>query len=117
MEGLACFEPSSGCDEAGITLPVAVYGHDQGCSVTGGFVYRGSRWPALRGAYLFADYCSGMIWGLDAAHPSARPPSLLLETGRPLSSFGEDANGELYVTDLITDLNGGTLLRVLGPAR
>jgi glucose/arabinose dehydrogenase len=111
MEGAACFSPSSGCDGSGITPPVAVYGHDEGCSVTGGFVYRGSRWPELEGAYLFADYCSGTIWGLDAARPEH--PSVLLQTGRTISSFGQDASGELYVTDL----GGGTVLRVVAPSR
>ncbi len=111
MEGRECFQPLTGCDESGITLPVAVYGHSQGCSVTGGFVYRGSRWPALRGAYLFSDYCSGTIWGLDAADPKSEP-SELLTSGRAISSFGQDEAGELYVTDLFS----GEVLEVAAPA-
>jgi len=110
MEGRACFAPETGCDESGLALPVAVYGHDAGCSVTGGFVYRGARWPDLVGAYLFSDYCSGTIWALDAEHPNAGP-TVLLETGRAISSFGEDEAGELCVTDLA----GGELLRVVAP--
>jgi glucose/arabinose dehydrogenase len=110
MEGRACFAPETGCDEDGLRLPVAVYGHGEGCSVTGGFVYRGSRWPGLAGAYLFSDFCSGTIWAVDAARPNAGPTAVL-ETGRAISSFGEDEDGELYVTDLA----GGALLRVVAP--
>jgi glucose/arabinose dehydrogenase len=111
MEGGGCFQPPSGCDESGITLPVAGYGHDAGCSVTGGYVYRGTRWPALAGAYLFADFCSGVIWGLDASDPKAEPAELLT-LGHNISSFGQDDEGELYVTDLVS----GQVLRVVGPA-
>jgi glucose/arabinose dehydrogenase len=111
MEGTACFLPTSGCDERGLTLPVAVYRHDDGCAVTGGFVYRGSTWPNLHGAYLFADYCSGIIWGLDAARPRAAPPVVLLESGLAISSFGEDAAGGLYVTDH----GKGRVLRIVAP--
>jgi hypothetical protein len=69
-------------------------------------------WPALSGAYVFADYCSGTIWGLDAADPTAEPPAVLLETGGAISSFGEDEDGELYVTDLAS----GTVFRILAPS-
>jgi glucose/arabinose dehydrogenase len=112
MEGQACFAPSSGCDRSGLTLPVAVYDHGQGCSVTGGFVYRGSRWPALHGAYLFSDFCAGTIWSVDGRNPGARAPTVMLETGRAISSFGEDESGELYVTDLAQ----GEVLRIVAPA-
>ncbi|MFN8559129.1 MAG: PQQ-dependent sugar dehydrogenase [Dehalococcoidia bacterium] len=64
MEGSRCFRPASGCDQSGLVLPVMEYGHDIGCSVTGGYVYRGSAHPALLGAYIFGDYCSGRIWAL-----------------------------------------------------
>jgi glucose/arabinose dehydrogenase len=111
MEGPDCFEPASGCDESGLTMPVAVYGHGEGCSVTGGFVYRGSRRPELRRAYLYADYCSGRLWGLDAERADARP-AVLLETGRSISSFGQDEAGELYVTDHA----GGEVLLVVASA-
>ncbi len=100
MEGLACYDPSEGCPTAGLTLPVAVYGHDAGCAVTGGYVYRGAGSPALTGGYLFGDYCSGRIWALDAAGADRQDPALLLESGLSISSFGEDDDGELYVTDL-----------------
>ena len=101
MEGRACFRPPTGCDQRGLELPVAVYPtRDGNCAVTGGYVYRGDAHPALRGFYLFADYCSGRIWALDAE--AARrgvpvEPTLVAETGLSIASFAEDKAGELYV--------------------
>ncbi|MGQ0669009.1 MAG: PQQ-dependent sugar dehydrogenase [Actinomycetota bacterium] len=109
-EGRACYEPESGCDREGLTLPVAVYGHGQGCSVTGGFVYRGPRFPALVGAYLFGDYCSGTIWALDASVRGRQTPVPLLQTDHAISSFGEDETGELYLTDLAS----GEVFQIVG---
>jgi glucose/arabinose dehydrogenase len=108
MEASACFDPAEGCSTEGLVLPVDEYGHDLGCSVTGGYVYRGEAIPGLAGTYLFADFCSGTIWGLDAAAdaPAAR---VLLESGVSVASFGEDEAGELYVVDLA----GGRVLRVV----
>jgi glucose/arabinose dehydrogenase len=107
MEAGACFEPAEGCVTDGLVLPVAEYGHDRGCSITGGYVYRGTAVPGLAGTYLYADYCSGTIWGLDAS--AAQPtPRVLLEAGANIVSFGEDEAGELYVVDL-----GGRVLRVV----
>ncbi|MHB8891550.1 MAG: PQQ-dependent sugar dehydrogenase [Candidatus Limnocylindrales bacterium] len=108
-EGRHCFEPSAGCDPAGVTQPLAEYGHDAGCSVIGGVVYRGSSIPALRGAYLFADYCTGTLWAIDAGMASAQAPVTILETGRSISSIGTDETGEV----LLTDLGGGELLRLV----
>ena len=113
MEGRACYDPSTDCTTAGLTMPVAVYGHDAGCAVTGGYVYRGTRSPALDGTYLFSDSCSGRIWGLDAAGPGRQDPVLLLESGRPIVSFGQDDERELYVADIAE----GTILRVVATAR
>ena len=56
----------------GLVLPVAEYGHDRGCSITGGYVYRGAGVPGLGGTYLYADYCTGTIWGLAAAADEPR---------------------------------------------
>ncbi|MGH9204833.1 MAG: PQQ-dependent sugar dehydrogenase, partial [Vicinamibacterales bacterium] len=64
MEGAHCFNPGSGCDQSGLTLPVAEYGRQGGCSVTGGYVYRGSALPEWQGVYFYADFCSGEVWGL-----------------------------------------------------
>jgi glucose/arabinose dehydrogenase len=102
MEGDSCYVTSP-CDQSGLTLPVFTYTHDSGCSVTGGFVYRGKASPSLDGVYLFSDYCSGLLWGLGKNSDGAWVASKPVDTGLSVSSFGEDANGELYVTDL----NGG----------
>ena len=90
----------------GFTFPVAEYDHNEGrCSVTGGPVYRGAALPGLVGSTLYADYCSGTVWRLDGA---GAEPAVLLETGFPVSSFGEDAAGEVYVLDYA----GGRLFRL-----
>lgn len=105
MEGSACYQPSSGCDKSGKELPVAEYSHSDGCSVTGGYVYRGKKIPALRGTYLYADYCSSRFWSFQysggAANAKAEITSDITSAGKPgqISSFGQDAVGELYVTD------------------
>ncbi len=104
MEGTHCFSPAAGCDETGLTMPVSEYGHDEGCSVTGGTVYRGRSHPDLVGRYVFADYCSGRVWTLDAeavvtASDGALDPSIALDSGRSLSAIAEDQSGELYATD------------------
>jgi glucose/arabinose dehydrogenase len=108
MEGNHCFRPADNCDESGITPPVAEYSHDSGCTVIGGGVYRGSAQAALAGGYLFADYCSGLVWALDPSSDGPTKATLVDESGATISSFGEDEAGELYVTDL----SAGTLLRV-----
>ncbi len=108
MEATHCFRPAEGCVTDGLVLPVAEYGHDRGCSITGGYVYRGTAVPGLAGTYLYADYCNGTIWGLDAA--ADRPADrVLLESGASVASFGEDEAGELYVVDIA----GGRVLRVV----
>jgi glucose/arabinose dehydrogenase len=115
MEGKHCFS-GSGCDEAGLTLPVAAYGHTLGCTVVGGYVYRGSAFPILSGGYLYADYCSGTIWGLSAADGLANGTAkaeVLLESGVIISSFAEDEAGELYVLDL----RGGRVLKLSAAPR
>ena len=115
MEGSHCFQATS-CDQTGKTLPIAEYDHSLGnCSVTGGYVYRGAAVPALSGAYLYGDFCSGRIWTLRQGAGGAWTSTLLLETAISISSFGEDQAGELYVTDLgsgriyrFTDPGGAT---------
>ncbi|HKF85380.1 MAG TPA: PQQ-dependent sugar dehydrogenase, partial [Candidatus Limnocylindrales bacterium] len=108
-EGRHCFDEAAGCDETGVTMPVTEYPHPEGCSVIGGVVYRGDAIPALRGAYLFADYCSGRLWAIDAGLDGAQPPILLSETGRSISSIGIDEAGEVWMTDL----SGGAVLRLV----
>lgn len=98
MEGSDCFEPRDGCDRTGLVLPVAEYAHDDGCSVTGGFVYRGQDLPALRGHYFYADYCEGWIRSFRyAGGQAADARSWEVENVGNITSFGEDSRGELYV--------------------
>jgi glucose/arabinose dehydrogenase len=102
MEGRHCYNPSSGCNTSGKTMPLVEYNHDQGCSVTGGYVYRGYQYMAMRGGYFFADYCSGRIWTIDSGAPYPATPVLKLDTTLNISSFGESEYGLLYVTALDT---------------
>jgi glucose/arabinose dehydrogenase len=92
-----------------LTAPVHVYEHDSGCSVTGGYVYRGRAVPAAAGRYFFGDYCSGAVWSLRVANGEATDVTRESFTVPELSSFGEDAAGELYLTSL-----GGTVYRLAG---
>ena len=108
-EGTACFAADP-CDTEDLTLPVAEYGRDLGNSVTGGYVYRGEDHPALRGVYLFADFGSGLLWGLGRDSGGEWALSDPVATDLPVSSFGEDAAGALYVTAF-----DGTLYRVVAP--
>jgi glucose/arabinose dehydrogenase len=101
-EGSQCFNPSSGCDRAGLTPPVYEYTHSEGCSITGGVVYRGCRVPALAGTYFFADYCSALVRSLRFANGQATELRDWTSSLRGLdspTSFGLDAAGELYVVD------------------
>lgn len=77
--------------------PVFTYGHDAGCSITGGYVYRGRAVPALVGRYVYADYCSGRVWALRYEDGQVRGNRPIGTVPSP-TSFGEDADGELYVT-------------------
>ena len=104
MEGSACYEGA--CDPGRFVLPVTEYDHGVGCSITGGFVYRGEDVPALRGRYVFADYCSGTIFTIPAAAGTATAPQVLLSPGFAVSSFGIDEQNELYVVD-----HGGSVFR------
>jgi len=99
MEGNHCFNPTSNCSDATMTLPVAEYDHNGGrCSITGGYRYRGSRSSRLQGTYLYADYCSGTVWGLTNIGGifSSR---VLAQTTLGITTFGEDVNGEIYLAD------------------
>jgi glucose/arabinose dehydrogenase len=106
MEGTLCYEPMSGCSLTGDTLPVAEYSHSLGCSITGGYVYRGSH-RDLQGLYVYGDFCSGRIWTMNA---SGTGETVRRDTSLAISSFGEDESGELFLTDL-----NGSLYRVIAP--
>ena len=88
-------------------VPTVVYPHSQGCSITGGYVYRGSAVPAAAGRYFYGDYCSGTIWSFRAGAGRLSPPQVEGSKIAGLSSFGEDGNGELYATSL-----NGTLYKL-----
>jgi len=100
-EGRHCFNPPSGCDPAGVTLPVTEYPHSGGCSVVGGVVYRGDVIGPLRGAYLFSDYCSGTLWAIDAGLEARQAPITVAETHGRISSIGTGERGEVYLTDVV----------------
>jgi glucose/arabinose dehydrogenase len=108
MEGSTCFRSSGDCATSELTLPVAEYDHDLGCSVSGGAVYRGPSHPALQGWYVFSDYCSGEFWAIDASRERTEEPAIVAETDLNISAIAEDAAGELYATDL----SAGQLLRI-----
>jgi glucose/arabinose dehydrogenase len=97
MEGTHCYNASS-CDQTGLTLPVLEYSHDDGCSITGGYVYRGTLAPDLVGQYLYSDYCSGFLrsFTFDGATVTREATWNVGDVGS-IQSFGEDARGELYL--------------------
>jgi len=96
-EGTYCYNPQQGCDRGGLTDPIYEYSHDAGCSVTGGFVYRGLSLPALNGYYLYADYCSGAVSALQRDGDGAWQNERLTTAGGLVSTFGEDSSGEIYL--------------------
>jgi glucose/arabinose dehydrogenase len=92
---------------ADVVMPVLEYEHTNGwCSVTGGYVYRGEQMPGLQGYYLYGDWCTGTIWAARQDNAGHWTAVISLESGRQISSFGEDEAGELYLVDY-----GGTVLR------
>jgi len=107
MEGDECFNRDD-CDRNAFDLPIDVYPHSLGCSVTGGHVYRGAAFPALQGVYIFGDFCSGRIWGLRPSGAGWERVELL-QSGLQIASFGEDEAGELYVAGY----NNGVLYRIV----
>jgi glucose/arabinose dehydrogenase len=112
MEGVHCFAPASGCATAGLTLPAVEYGHNFGCAVIGGNVYRGAASPALEGGYLFSDECTGITWALDAAGSGQQPLVQVAQAPDGIAGYGEDEKGELYAAAL-----GGTVYRVSATPR
>jgi glucose/arabinose dehydrogenase len=112
MEGLHCYGQNN-CNQQGLIPPVAEYSHDFGCSVTGGYVYRGKSFSEFDGTYFYGDYCSGRIWAIQPSGTDQWTAAQVLESGRTISSFGEDEAGELYLTDLAN----GTVYRLLDEAK
>ncbi len=102
MEGNLCFDNFVvPCSAEGLTLPVAEYDHSLGCSISGGVVYRGPGSPAMQGLFLYADFCSGRLWGLrrpDQEEQDGWQSTLLLNAPISISSIGQDQDGNVYVT-------------------
>lgn len=98
-------------EPAGFSMvePAVAYTHSEGCSVTGGYVYRGSALPELNGYYFYGDYCNGLVWTLWRDSAGTWQHALFEDTGRQISSFGEDEAGELYLVDY-----KGEILRLTG---
>ena len=105
MEGTACYNPPSGCDTTGLTLPVIDYTHDLGNAVIGGYVYRGSRRPDLRGDYIYGDDGSGRIWMLQYAAGKVVASAEMLHSPYNISAFGVDEHNEMYVVSYSTSTN------------
>ena len=98
LEGNSCYVES--CEPTSFVAPVVEYPHEQGCSITGGYVYRGTAFPALDGVYFYGDYCSGTFWALSRDALDHWDTQVALESDVRISSFGQDNAGELYVTDI-----------------
>jgi hypothetical protein len=98
MEGRHCFRVSE-CDQSGLTLPALEYDHSNGCSVIGGYVYRGAAIPALQGTYFYADYCRGWVrsFRMEGGVAVDETDWAALRPGGQVTSLGEDAAGELYL--------------------
>ncbi len=115
MEGTLCTGAASGCPTGvpacsapGLTLPILEYSHASGdCSVTGGYVYRGRMNPRFTGTYFYGDYCTGRIWGATRTG-TAWTTRLFAQRASNLTTFGEDAAGELYLAT-----EAGVLARVV----
>jgi hypothetical protein len=110
-EGTRCFSPGANCPRDGITFPVVEYSHSEGCSITGGVVYRGCRMPGYAGTYFYGDFCTGFVRSfrlLNGQAAEQRDWTAQLGTRRNLAAFGADAEGEVYVLEL-----GGEVLRVV----
>jgi glucose/arabinose dehydrogenase len=104
MEGAHCFNPPTGCATTGLVPPVLEYSHGlndaNGCAITGGYVYRGTRFPALVGHYFYGDYCGGWVRSFRFVNGAVQDQRDYPQFGTllALTSFGEDARGELYMT-------------------
>ncbi len=109
MEGMHCFNPSSGCNMTGLTLPIAEYDHGEGATVIGGYLYHGTAIASLAGAYVFGDFSNGKIYQLTESS-GTWTRTTLLSSGHNMSAFGQDGAGELYVIDYAN----GSVFKITG---
>ena len=105
LEGNHCFNAET-CDTTGLELPIFEYDHSKGCSITGGYIYRGEAYPSLWSNYFVADYCTSNLWSLIPAGDGSWSSSLIANVGTQISSFGEDVHGEIY---LLGHANGAVM--------
>jgi glucose/arabinose dehydrogenase len=113
MEGQHCFPATASCDPTPYVMPIAEYGRSDGCSVTGGYVYRGSAFPSLQGMYFFGDFCSGRVWSLDRQPGDRWRMTEQLQQAIQISSFGEDEAGEMYITTFTGGNAGHQIFRIV----
>jgi len=99
-EGNHTYNTITTATNEGYIFPVTEYTRDEGCSVTGGYVYRGTDVPEFDGVYLFGDFCSGNIWGLIQMPDLSWARKLLFTTNFKITSFGQDQSGEVYLLDM-----------------
>ncbi len=100
MEGTYCYKPKQSCDQSNLENPVFEYSSrgNTNCSIIGGYVYRGSKVPDIKGKYIFGDYCSGKIWSLDPQ--SSEDVKLLIDSSLKITSFGQGYDGEIYIISM-----------------
>jgi glucose/arabinose dehydrogenase len=98
-EGSHCYK-SAHCDNPNFIDPVIEYNHDEGCSITGGYVYRGKQIPGLNGIYLYSDFCSGKLWGARQTGSGVYQSFQLLDTNLNVASFAQSNDGEIYLVHL-----------------
>lgn len=106
-EAQDCFNPKNDCNQGQLIDPIHQYPREDGISVTGGVVYRGSSTPDLKGKYIYADFGSGKVWALSFAGEKKTGNQLLSSSAGSVSAFGEDAKREIY----LLDYSGGTVKR------
>jgi glucose/arabinose dehydrogenase len=110
LEGTNCFLTPNCKPPKAYVAPVAEYDHSLGCSVTGGYVYRGTTYGSLKGIYLYGDFCSGAVFGLKKAS-GTWVSTTLRQSGFAITTFGEDQAGNVYVTDY----NTGNIYKIQSP--
>lgn len=110
MEGMQCSAVALDCDPSLYVAPIVQYGHDQGCVVTGGYVYRGDSSSPLWGTYVFSDFCVGTVWTMQRSDGDQWIAEVQLSTPLRVTAFGEDTDGNLYLADF-----GGSIQRLLAP--